>query len=1099
MCDVKNFLTYKSSAGSGKTYTLVKAYLKIVLLHPLAIKRILAITFTNAAAAEMKGRIILELGKLSQLGTDISDHQGRSLLEQITTEWQEEGIKGLSEEQIIHNARLALKTILHQYGEFSVSTIDSFVHRVIRSFAFDLFLPFHFDVELDALHMLSKATDILISRAGSDEALTRLLISFILDQLDEEKDLRIEKLLIDMGKTLIDEEGTEAITSLKEISPQSFMDVYRQIRHLLHNYEKQTRHSAREALSLIADSGLTAGDFFRGSGGLAGYFEKVQTPPFIKKIEPGKTCRSTIEEDKWSSSKASRASKDAINNIKERLTEIYQSITGENDENINRYRTYRAVAATLFPVALLSELDRTMEEMKEKELVLHISDFNKKIASIVTEQPIPFIYERLGERYQHYMIDEFQDTSALQWQNLLPLIDNALANGHRNLIVGDGKQAIYRFRNGDVAQFTMLPHLSSEIRSPARADWEQTLINNYSEKSLDTNFRSRDQIVQFNNDFFTHAREFLDNEFRSVYSHICQKSLDTKPGGYVEIVFLDPKNEGHKVAGDTGEASSGLSYEEATLSQLVDCITALTESGHAPADIAILCRANDKASLIARHLLKNNIPVISSESLLLSHSHEVAFLIAMLKLINNQYDQLAMAEIVNYLYHTQQITHVSCFHACLTEAGLYGAPSHEEKKPFTETLEELLKKNGIDLHFSSFVHQNMFDVCESLIQTFFSGDEPPSPFVAFFSDALFDYTDKNELSIADFLSWWETNSKKYSLVVPEGLNAVRVTTIHKSKGLQFPVVILPFADSPMTRLTKDGQWMPVDLPEVPTLKTTWIGLGKEKLKSTPFESCYDQERNKSYLDALNILYVAFTRAEEKLFIMSRLMPSAQTDNTSGILRSYLEHKGFWDDQQLCYAFGQREMPGESRESRQRQASAGSGLPASVSFSNIASFPWNRRLRMRSHQIERSTAAGTHDHLERGNLLHRAMEKIMTAADIDPILDQMHANGEIDGLRKEEWAKKILSLIGHPDIEECYKPGVSVKPEAGIFDKDGKYYRPDRVVLTREQTTVIDYKTGKEYGKHQHQMETYARLLSEMGYPRVKKILLYLDENKIIAG
>jgi ATP-dependent helicase/nuclease subunit A len=726
---IKNFHIYKSSAGSGKTYTLVKEYLKIVLLNPAKVSHILAITFTNAAAAEMKARIVDELGNLISLKEQPHNKKARSLLNQIMTEWEEYHEPEIpTEDTVINHAGLVLKHILHRYSEFSVSTIDSFVHRVIRTFAFDLFLPFHFDVELDAESLLTQATDTLISRAGIDKNLTELLISFMLNQADDEKDLRIELQIIEMGKTLMDEDGSSSLQKLKGMSLDDFLMVAKTLRKTIKAYEVTVANQAKEAMTIIEDHQLSSSDFYQTRSGVHGYLSNLASGLTGEKITPNSYVIRTLEDDKWASGKADAAAKTAIQEIKQTLTNIITSITGPDMLLVNLYKIYTAIGKTIFPVAVLNELENILEEIKSDNVLLHISDFNKKIAGIVAEQPVPFIYERLGEKYHHYMIDEFQDTSGLQWQNLLPLIDNALAGGRMSLVVGDGKQAIYRFRNGDVEQFAALPNLTSSIRSVAKPEWEQSLTANQALKNLGTNYRSKQEIVSFNNKFFTYAKDFLSHNLKVIYDEAEQHSLPSKTGGYVEITFVDPEEVVSHPAVHTDEHSNpesnpvntrlettsnrrdagsdeenDPSYQQATLSHVIEVIQRLRDAGHPLSDITILCRANHEASLVARTLLEQSIPVISSESLLLNQSDDVNFIISVIRLLSNQHDQIAAAEILGYLCKKKLIIEPDSLHGCLKEAGLFAKPRDARPSSLPDEIEKILKKMA-----SGFLLQNSF-------------------------------------------------------------------------------------------------------------------------------------------------------------------------------------------------------------------------------------------------------------------------------------------------------------------------------------------------------------------------------------------------------
>jgi ATP-dependent exoDNAse (exonuclease V) beta subunit len=1072
------FQIYKSSAGSGKTYTLVKEYLKLVLHDPSRVRHILAITFTNAAAAEMKTRIIEELGRLAALeaadpsGPDDPDSaaRGRALLDQVRKEWGEDGLAVPTPGQVVINAEEVLRRILHNYSEFSVSTIDSFVHRVIRTFAFDLRLPVNFEVELEAGVLLRQAVDLLISRAGSDAALTRLLVDFILNQVEEEKDLRIERQIANLASTLMDEDAGGALNKIRHLSLDDFQRFARNIRSDMRRYEQRQRSVARRAVGLLEKSGIPDHAFSHGKNGIPGYFRKIAAASRMKQVEPNSYVKKTLEGGKWYSAKAGPEDRALIEGLRAELQVAAEQITGLDREQGERYRVLLAVGRYIFPVAVLNEVEKVLEEIKTENALLHISDFNKKIAGIVSEQPVPFIYERLGERYRHYMIDEFQDTSVLQWQNLLPLVENALAGGHTSLVVGDGKQAIYRFRNGDVEQFALLPRLSGQIRAASRDEWERTLVASAASRNLETNWRSKQEVIAFNNRFFRFASGFLEKPQQAVYDGLEQLGLEKKAGGYVEVSFVD---------------NAGGAFRENTLAAILEAVDRCRQAGHPLGDMTILCRAGSEASLVARRLLETGVPVISSESLLLGQSDEVNFILALIRLILNPCDQVSALEAMGYLVKTGRIRQPESLHGCLLRTGLFAA-RRDKPPPLHGPLEALFGENGIDFRFAGFLHQNLYDTCETIVRVFFAGPGPPNPFVSFFSDAVYDFTARNRPTAADFLDWWEENGHKYSLVVPGGVDAVRVMTIHKSKGLEFPVVIFPFASQRDNKPTRAGQWVDLEPNLLPGLDAAWVGMTESALSDTPFEDVLREEQARTRLDLLNIVYVAFTRASEKLFILSQSARSYKPDTIQGMLSLFLRQEGLWREEEAVYRFGEM------------QAATGvpAGSPHAPSpYRRILSNPWSRALRLRSHQCERSVVIDGEDPLERGNLLHRAMEQILSRQDVEPVLKQLLSKGEVTREQYREWGEKIGGLIRQKDVAPYFEEGLHIRHEAGIFDRQGRFFRPDRVVILPGETVVIDYKTGRAYQKHREQMEQYASLLQEMGYPRVRKMILYLDSGK----
>ena len=1057
-----NFHVYMSSAGSGKTYTLVKEYLKIVLLDPGAVRHILAITFTNAAAAEMKGRIIEALGNISDLKINNGNRKGIALLNDIVSDLKNKGNSIPSEDTVIENSRLVLKRILHDYSDFAVSTIDSFVHRVIRTFAFDLRLPVNFEVELDADNLLGQAVDLIIDKAGKDREITRLLVSYILNQADDEQDIRIGEKIAKMAHRLTDEDSIMYIERLKDTSIEDFYDIAGKLTASVRSFEGEIKKEAVAALDLINREGIPGSAFYGGNrGSIYSYFKNLADGKIREKLTPGKFAGETIWGNKWFSGKCDPHHKSAITEISGKIREHFMRIQEIAGSGFKKYLCELAFRKTIFPLALLNEVKKVSEEIKKENSILHISDFNREIARTISREAVPFIYERLGERYRHYMIDEFQDTSMLQWQNLLPLVENSLSEGYMNLVVGDGKQAIYRFRNGDVRQFAMLPKLTEEIKLIGKPEWEVSLENNFSKRRLETNWRSERAIVDFNNRYFSFAGKFLNDSLRDIYGDITQKIRSDKNGGYVRICFLD--------------AEGRQDLEQAYTAEIEKIINECLDAGHRCEEIAVLCKANREISTVAGVLLKAGIPVISPDSLLLNQSDEVNFIIAMLKLLSNPYDSVAAVEVMVFLNKNE----IPGIKKTLNET------LSMMSEPYTNRIEKLLEDEGKSFSFRDFDHLNIYDSCETIIRRFFTQQQPPNPYIAFFMDAVYDFSQKHMLSRWDFLKWWEENGHKYSIQVPEGVNAVRLMTIHKAKGLQFPVVIHPFAAQKAEKPTKPGLWTDGSESGIPRPPAQWLEMSKSSLSGTLFESYLEDELQMTFLDMLNVHYVALTRPSEKLFILTEKEDKGySTKKVNGLLQGFLKMEGLWKDDTGVYTFGDL-LPASS----QKQVPEESLSP----LRRLISSPWSRALRMRSHQRERSLLLDQDDPLERGTLLHRAMERISRYDDLVPVLEEMKHSGEIDNSTRDEWEEKISKMLSNPEISPYYSGKFKVKTEAGLFDSDGGFYRPDRVVLADDHCALIDYKTGREYGKHSKQMDTYACILLKMGYSNIKKILLYLDE------
>jgi len=515
----KNFVVYKSSAGSGKTHTLVKEYLKLVIIQPSQYRSILAITFTNKAANEMKQRILNNLKEIADFGNYSQSASVKYMLTDLITE------TGLDKNLIAERASSILQSILHNYSDFAITTIDSFIHGIIRSFAFDLKLPVNFEVEMDTDDLIEKVIDLLLSKVGIEEDLTKILVDFTKSKTDDEKSWNIDRELKVFAKFLLNEDSQAHIQKLKNLTLKDFSNIYKKIKQSVSYFEETLKREAKSALDLISLKGISEAAFYRGKTGISSFFQYIVSNRFDK-LQPNSYVLRTIEEDKWYSAKASQDEIKAISEIKDYLVGHYNNIIRFTEQHYNRYIILNQIKRNLYPMALLNEIEKVIDDYKAENNILLISEFNKKIAEIVLNEPVPFIYERTGEKYKHFLIDEFQDTSELQWLNLIPLLDNSLAEGNLIMIVGDGKQAIYRWRNGDVEQFARLPEIYKDKDTPLHQQREMNFKRQYDENILRKNYRSKNQIVRFNNEFFSFISQKLSETHKDIYKDIIQDPTD---------------------------------------------------------------------------------------------------------------------------------------------------------------------------------------------------------------------------------------------------------------------------------------------------------------------------------------------------------------------------------------------------------------------------------------------------------------------------------------------------------------------------------------------------------------------------------------------
>lgn len=1062
----KNFTIYKSSAGSGKTFTLVKEYLALALSDesepPGAYRHILAITFTNKAASEMKERIIKALKELSVDDYTQLSGGAKTLLAELKKHYRFAANKQSEDTVIRRRANNVLKEILHNYSDFGIGTIDSFVHKLVRSFAFDLKIPMSFELEMDDDKLLTQAIDILLSQIGSNELLTKALVEFAESKTDDEKSWHIENDLKYFAKNLLNEDGALYVDKLRQLKVDDFFKIKETIQSEIKKFESTISTCGKEALKIISDSGIEHWKFAGGANGIGKYFTYL-TDVRYDKLTPSKTIQKNIDSDSWYAGKSSTVDKSSIDAIKPSLIRIYNQAIEYLEQNLQEVILFRLINTTIYSLAVLNEIEKLLNEYKAQNNILHISEFNKLIAKIVLNEPTPFVYERIGEKYNNYLIDEFQDTSVLQFQNLLPLIDNSLANGHFTMLVGDGKQAIYRWRGGEVEQFAMLPEVFSHNDNPLVLEREKALKRNHNPQVLNKNYRSKREIIEFNNSIFRTLSYKLNDKFKTIYDSLEQEFNPDNSGGFVQVQFLD------------GEKEELITQN---LEHTHSIIESLLLQDYQLKDIAILVRKNTDGSKAANYLTERGIDVISSDSLLLSNSAEVNFVFSLLKYLNNTSDPIVQAELIEYIVTAPYI------HRSETELSI----NHllvENKQDFVLTIKSICPEFNV-YRLSRLA---LYELCEELIRLF-RLNATPNAYIQFFLDEVLNFSIKQNNNIKDFNDYWEDKKEKASLIVPQGLNAVTIMTIHRSKGLEFPVVILPFSNGKVEK-GKKHLWIDPDNNKIPQLPSALVSAS-ESLLETPYASVYEEEKNKSLLDALNVLYVALTRPEERLYILTA-KPSKNPENLGtfcDMFAHYYQMKGEWEQNKTIYAFGT-----ETPHIRHKNSTTALNLKLETFNSN----QWRNSIKMRAAAPGIWNLEATESKKNYGVMVHTALAKIKTAVDIEPALNSMFIQGLITTDEKNNLLSLITKITSLPLLTDHFAQGINVKNEAEIISLSGEKFRLDRVVLRDNKTaTIIDYKTGEEKKEHKQQIIVYADLLSQMGYTVTEKLLVYIEKETVIS-
>ena len=1042
MQQTQPFTIYNASAGSGKTYTLVKEYLKILFQsnHPEPFKRILAITFTNKAVAEMKARIVETLKTFSD-ETILKDKN--AMFESICEELRMEPLK------LHEKSKSLLDTILHNYAAFDISTIDGFTHKLIRTFAYDLRLPLNFEVELDQDSLLNEAVDSLIAKAGNDNDLTKVLVDFAIEKADDDKSWDVSFDFNKIAKLLVNENDMPFINGLKDKTLNDFKVLKAQLKKEISDLEKHIVEHAKTVLILIEESGLEHTDFSRGT--LPNHFLKASNLDlynlYSNKLEENITERKSIYNKTLNSELAN-----TIDTLLPEIEVLYKTIKTQ----VYHLKFLKAFYKNTTPLSVLKTINSELQILKEDQNKMLISEFNAVISKEISAQPTPFIYERLGEKFKHYFIDEFQDTSVMQWENLIPLLENSLstANGS-TMLVGDSKQAIYRWRGGKAEQFIDLFNNKS---TPFQVLQDV--------RNLEENYRSFKEVVNFNNGFF----KFLSQQFFNHEDHInlyqnSNQNITKEKDGFVELSFLDIDKED-----DRNDL-----FPEAVLRTLNTCI----ENGFSLEDICVLVRKKKEGVAIADYLSQREIPIISSETLLINNSPDVVFINDLLSLLIQPENNETKIKVLNYLatlFNIEDKHHFFTNHIHLS----------------TDKLLKRLENYGVFVDGNSLLQLPLYDLVEAVVRRF-NLVKKSNAYIQFYLDIVLDFSQKKGSDISGFIDYFDKKKESLSIISPQGQNAVQIMTIHKSKGLEFPVVIFPYADLDIYRELEPKEWFSIDKEKYNGFSHTLLNYNKD------FENygdeglrIYNKHQSEQELDNINLLYVALTRAIEQMHVISTKDISSKgevnTKKYSGLLINYLQHLGIWNDSEDTYCFGSPKKTSESSTSKK-------DMHLQQAFISTAKEDHNIRVVTKSGLL---WDTNQQEAIEKGNLIHNIMAQIKTSDDIDYVITDFLKSSTINEEQAKFLKQTVTNILEHPKLQDYYSSNYTVYNERDIISKDGIILRPDRIVLNSQNEAIImDYKTGLEAKKYEQQLQSYQDVLEDMKISVKKKILIYINDDILV--
>lgn len=974
----------------------------------------------------------------------------------------------VSSAELQKRAANTLSDILHQYGRFGIVTIDSFFNQVIRSFAKEMGLQGTFTIDLDQKTVLERVIDKMLTEIGDEDKkqLRRWLTEFAELKVEDGKSWDFRRDITSLSGEILKDEFKRHSEAVLELSsrPGYFEKLKKELNEIRYGFENKVKGICQVFFDYLDKEGLTVQDFSRGAGGPAGLFQKLHGLDF-EISGPRRAAIGNLES--WLT-KPNLKTGHLNHHLESFIFPQYAQLIDYVDSHLVRYVSSVEVQRFFFTFGILAQVNTYIQKYRDENDVMLIADLPDFLHQIINDSDTPYIYEKVGSIFNHYLIDEFQDTSAFQWENFMPLVKNTTDEGNFSMVVGDVKQSIYRFRGGE---WELLQNrLKSDI-----GDYQVETYN------LDTNWRSDPRIVAFNNAFFTEARAFSENHFMdaiagmqdtvlqgwvsdrvrevfATFSDVAQETPDKAlvPSGCVRLEFISDE-----------ETNEGEQWTDEAIVRTIATVEDLQRKGYELRDIAILTRYTGEGRRIADAFIayRNSdmadkelrYEVVSSEALYLTSSHLVRFIVSMIKWLNDEKNTIVLNE---WLYEYQR----------------YILPSEVAESQIFSTSGQwrnLVPKAFLDQK-EYLKTLPLYELVESLIRIFGLNALPDEfTYLQGFQDAILDYSKNERGDIPSFLEWWEEVRKERAIQISDDNNAIKILTVHKAKGLEFPVVILPFLgwgfDHDGTKdniLWCEGSNKPEPFRQLPVIPLKY----SSRLADTYWAEEYYQEKLKAYLDNLNLLYVAFTRPAKVLIGYGKLpKPGAKFGSAYDLIHALLAEKTEWDQSQSRYQSGEM------------GAIESSTLPTrEFGLSEYLTSSWRGKV---SVQIRGSAE------LSEAVFVEATLQGIRT----HDMLSKIRYRGDIDQYSGLEDFEKLKTIIEHPSIADWFDSRWQVANEVPILLPGGDFKRIDRINRLENETIVIDFKTGTKRNKDRYQVAEYVKILEEMGYPGVKGFLVYLND------
>lgn len=1060
---------YKASAGSGKTHLLTINYLQLLFQQPKNYRHILAVTFTNKATAEMKGRILEELEKLAAGQTTAF---GRQLLSRVPAE---------TADSLHEKARNIYSAILHDYNRFSVTTIDSFVQKVIRSFAYEIGLDAGFKLKLNTDLVKEDLADRLFRLLDTDENLRNWVTELAVKRLGEGKSWNFREDMLSLADEIFKEsfqDFEQAIRRMPDVD-KAFQTMRSKVFAIKNDFENRFRETGREAVKLLELNGLSQYDFpFKGSS-FANYYYKAARG-IIE--QPGSRVSEVIRDI---SKMHPKQRNPAVVAIEAKLHQLLNRLCTQCDDEFALYNTSVLLSNNIGNLRLMQVFSEQLSNYRSENRELLISDTHLLLRRLTAETDANFIYEKTGNRYRHFLIDEFQDTSTLQWDNFKPLLENSLGEGHYNLLVGDVKQAIYRWRGGDRRL------LQQTVK-------EQFANLNVAVHSLDDNYRSCKPIIGFNNFLYgvlpvmlqNRVNELIEaaepairqrlqhegynNFITAAYAESFQQMPATaSPAGQVQIQFLEETEEG---------------YDEQVLPLLYQKICDLLEEGFSASDIGILTRGNREAAKVINYLsLAQQEPgavsfdLLSSDALMLANNLALSLIIRAMEYLSDG-GKLALANL-RHLFAEHQDLPVSYYSRfiCKEEEESVLPPLFMAQKaalrrlPLPELVSQLISIFGLNRHSSD------------------------AAYLLAFQDLAGEWSRYGNDGLPAFLNYWEEEGSQKSLEGGSNANAVQVLTIHKSKGLAFTVLLMPYLNWSIVPSSKNSMQVWVNTSDTPFENVPVVPVRYSKsMEQTLFAYDYFRELMDTMTDNLNLLYVATTRARRRITGWAPL-PKKTSELTC--------------IEQLLYEAAQGTIPLMMGDDLQvaaiRKAYDGDTLiwtyghdkevskPAIAAEAEMLPLPpqanWKNRLTVQFKTLLTEEERGQQLPRQLGVLLHDAMARLNNAGMVETVVRQMQQAGSITPSQQQQVSAVLNAVVAQPILENWRNGNMQRLSEREMINSGRELRRPDLVLYNQQETLVIDFKFTEERSSHQRyqrQVQEYIELLQQTGFTNIAGYILY---------